>query len=228
MAAYSNQNSVTGMKRVVNRTNLLTLIMVFALFAILPLSQSWLSEIDDNQVLVRQVDVVPPPPPPPQTSRENPSTEVAAQGGLGLKSLGTLVELRSLSGDIGQIQAGALGLGLSEMDLHVKSHATFEMQGIGFGVDGLDRPPYLISRPTLYSDFMKKKGIENFETVVMVKWRKDGSLLFISIEEIEYPDAELAAMVREAVGKMVYTKPTINGEPVDRFLHLPLVINRAD
>lgn len=217
-----------GVKTIANRTNLFTILMVIALFAILPLSQSWLTRIDDDTVVVRRVDVAPPPPPPSETRRENPSAQEAAQGGLGLKSLISTVNLQSLSsGDI-QIQAGTLNMGLGELDLGGRSNATFSMEGIGFGIAGVDRPPFVVRRPTLNSDFMKKKGIEKFQTVVMVKWLKDGSLTFISIEEIQYPDIELAAMVRNAVAGLVYTKPTIDGEPVERFLRLPLTINRTD
>lgn len=178
----------------------------------------------DELVIVRRVDVAPPPPPPPE-EREDADPGIISQTGINIESIVPAVNLDPVATGASPDISDSLGLGFNEIDLDVSSHATFTMKGIGFGVGGLDRPPIMIVRPTLISDYMDRKGIDKFETLVMVKWLKDGSLTFISIEEIEYPDPELAAMVREAISKIRYSKPTIDGEAVERFLRLPLTIH---
>ncbi len=211
-------------KRIVTRTNLLTLLIVALLFAVLPLSQK-LSEVEDSSVLVvREVDVVPPPPPPPPLQSQSSDAASSSQGGINLESIPTAVRLLpvSLGNDIG-IGRGA-DLGLGGFDLGSSSGVTFNMEGVGFGTEGIDRPPILLVRPTLNSDYMDREGITQFTAELMVKWLKDGSLVFVGIERIDHPDPELAKMVREAIPRMRYSRPTVDGEPVERFIRLPLTI----
>ena len=50
-------------------------------------------------------------------------------------------------------------------------------------------------------------------------------MTFIAIEEVEYPDAEFKVMIRDAISQIRYTRPTVDGVPVERFLRLPLTIH---
>ena len=209
---------------ILSRTSLYTIVMVMLLFAVLPLSQRLLEIVDDDMLIVRRVDVAPPPPPPPE-DRENADPGSISQTGVNIDSIVPAVNLDPIATGVNSSVSDSLELGLIEIDLAINSHATFTMKGVGFGIGGLDRPPIMIVRPILNSGYLKRKGIEQFNVVVMVKWLKNGSLTFISIEEIEYPDIELRAMVRDAVSRIRYSKPTINGEPVERFLRLPLTIH---
>ncbi len=211
-------------KTFLSRTSLYTIIVVMALFAVLPLSQKLLEIVDEDMLVVRRVDVAPLPPPPPQ-EREDADPGVISQAGVNLKSIIPAVNLDPIATGANPNISESLELGLNEIDLDINSNATFTMKGVGFGAAGLDSPPIMVVRPTLRYGDMERKGISQLEFIVLVKWLKDGSLTFIAIEEVEYPDAEFKVMIRDAISQIRYTRPTVDGVPVERFLRLPLTIH---
>jgi len=211
-------------RRIANLTNVYTIVLVLLLFAILPLSQQLLVRPPPDLVIVRRVNVIPPPPPPPQV-QSNTNSGAISQAGINIDSILPAVDLNPIATGASLDRSDVLELGMTAMDFDLKPQANFKMEGIGFGTAGLDRQPIMIVRPVLNSDYMRSRNIEHFDVVVLVKWLADGSLTFIGIEEIEYPDAQFGAMVRDAISRIRYSRPTIDGEPVERFLRLPLTIN---
>lgn len=207
-----------------SRTNFYTLLVVLVLFSVLPLSQRLFDLPMDDTVIVRRVDVAPPPPPPPE-ERESAESGASSRSGINLQSLESAVQLAPIGTEMGLDVSGSGGLGLGGVDFGANTNVDFTMEGVGFGTEGLDRQPILIVRPTLGYGYLRRQGIDQFDALVMVKMLEDGSLIFISIEEIEYPDPELAVMVRDAVSRMRYSRPTVDGEPVERFVRLPLTIH---
>ncbi len=209
---------------VFNRSSFYTAAIVLALFAILPLSQRLVTSPLEEQVQLRRIDLAPPPPPPPPVRSEN-ETGSLSQAGVNIESILPAVNLDPLPTGPGSNQAESLELGLAAVELEVQPQVEFDLEGAGFGTAGLDRPPIMLVRPTLISDYMRREGISQFSVVVMVKWLADGSLSFIAIEEIEYPDRELVPLIRDAVARIRYSRPTVDGEAVERFIRLPMTIH---
>ena len=198
--------------------------MVTVLFALLPLSQRLLDAVNDDTVMLRSVDVAPPPPPPPP-ERSDSNSGSSAQSSVQLKSILPSVGLAAVATGVGSGLANSVDLGLNGIDLTPKTSIAFNMKGVGFGANGLDRPPIMIIRPKLKSDFLKRARIDQFEVEVLVRWRIDGSLSLISIEQIQYPNPELIVVVHDAVARVRYNKPTVDGVPVERYMRLQLTIH---
>ena len=213
------------LKSIFTRTNILTAFVVCLLFAVLPISQKLAVINEDAEFIVREVDVVPPPPPPPPRQSQNSESSGGSQGGIDLESIPNSVRLLpvSFNSDLGNVGSGEFGL--AGFELGLSSSVTFSMEGVGFGGEGLDRPPILLVRPTLNSDYMERIGIDQFQADVMVKWLEDGTLILVGIERIDFPDEELEKMVREAVPRMRYSRPTVDGQPTERFIRLTLTIH---
>jgi hypothetical protein len=171
-------------------------------------------------VIVRRVDVAPPPPPPPEVQSDSDSGAISLTG-INLDSIIPAVDLNPIASGASLDDSDALDLGLSSAALDIKPQINFNMKEVVF----VDRPPIMIVRPTLYSEYMHSQGIDQFEVLVMVKWLEDGSLSFLGIEEIEYPDEQLAALTRDVVARIRYSRPTVNGVPVERIIRLPLTIH---
>ena len=201
-----------------------TLLMVTVLFALLPLSQRLLDAVNDDTVTLRSVDVAPPPPPPPPKRLDSNSSS-SSQSGVQLKSILPSVGLAPVSTGAGSGLANSVNLGLNDIDLTPKTSIAFNMKGVGFGSVGLDRPPIMLIRPKLQSDFLRRARIDQFEVEVLVRWRTDGSLSLISIEQIQYPNPELIVLVHDAIARVRYNTPTIEGVPVERYMRLQLTIH---
>lgn len=206
------------------RTSIYTLITVALLFALLPLTQRVSGGLRDELVITRSVDIASPPPPPPE-EREESSSNISQNSGINLETIPSGVDLQPIRIGVDSALSEGLGLGFGGVGLDVTPNATFTLEGVGFGADGLDRPPVLLVRPIIREGLLRRRRISQFEALVFAKWMKDGSLILIRIEEIEYPEPEFAAMVRDAISQMRYTKPTVDGEPVERFIRLPITIH---
>ncbi len=215
----------SAMRRVFTRTNLYTVVIVLLLFAVLPLSQSLRNAPDDSQLVVREVDLAPPPPPPPPQSERSGSSTGGVQGGLSLAAIPNAVRLLPLA--VGsELGSGATdGLGIGGFDIGSNTNLTFSMEGVGFGTNGLDRTPVMLVRPIVPNAFMRRMGISQFDVELTVRLRSDGSLLLISIDFIEYPYPELEKLVSDAVPRIRYSRPTVDGQPVERVVRLPITIN---
>ncbi|MEZ5489523.1 MAG: hypothetical protein R3F50_04285 [Gammaproteobacteria bacterium] len=206
------------------RTSFYTLVVVALLFALLPLTQRTKEGVSDDLVITRQIDIALQPPPPPE-ERKGSSSNSSQNSGINLEALTSGVDLQPLRIDVESVLTEGLGLGYEGAGLDVTPNATFTLEGVGFGTNGLDRQPILLVRPVIREGLLRRRRISQFEALVFVKWMKDGSLRLIRIEEIEYPEPEFAAMVRDAISQMRYTKPTVDGEPVERFVRLPITIH---
>lgn len=213
----------SALSTVFNRTTFYTSVTVVLLFMMLPLSQRLLQIVPEDNLMLRRVDVAPPPPPPPP-ERTDSAQGTLSQAGLNIDSVLPAVDLNPIAVGPGPDLTNSLDVGLSQIQLDVEPQVSFAMEGIGFGISDLDRPPIMVVRPTLNSDYMDSQGITEFDVEVMVKWHMDGTLTLVGIERIEYPDIELETMVREAVARIRYTRPTLNGVPVERFIRLPLTV----
>jgi hypothetical protein len=199
--------------------------MVVALSFVLPLSQTWIRKNDTDLVVVRRVDVTQPPPPPSEQEAETKSAESLMKGALKLESMVAAIELDAIVTvsvpDLLDVMKVRVELG----ELHVTSNSTFSIQGVDFGLDGLDSLPRLVNRPLLDTRAMAEMGIRTIYAEVLVKWRKDGYLDFIYIEEISVEGFD--DMIRGAVSNMRYTIPTVNGVPEERFARLPLTVRSS-
>ena len=203
------------------RTAGLTLLMIVALSFVLPLSQTWIKKNDTDLVVVRRVDVTQPPPPPSEQEAENKS-ESSMKRSVKLEAMVVAIKFDALisenTPDLSEVMDVRVELG----ELHITSNSTFGIEGVDFGLDGLDSLPRLVNRPLLDTKAMVALDIRAIEALVLVKWRKDGYLDFIYIEEISVEGFD--DMVRGVVSNMRYTKPTVNGVPEERFARLPLTI----
>jgi len=206
------------------RPSIYALAMVLILFSVLPLSQRLFDLPASETVTVRRIELAPPPPPPPE-ERENAESGTSSRSGINLNTLESAVQLSAIGTEMGLDVAGSGGFGLGAVDFGVKTNLPFSMQGVSFGVGDLDRQPFLIVRPTIENDYLRRRGIDQFEALVMVKMLKDGSLILIRIEEIEYPESEFVLIVRDLVPRMRYSRPTVDGEPVEKVVRLPLIIH---
>ncbi len=211
-------------KRLLTRTNLYTSLIVLLLFAVLPLSQS-LREIPEDSLIVREVELAPPPPPPPPQREQNTDSAGGAQGGLSLAAIPNAVALTPVAVGTDLGVANALGIGVGGFDIGARTNLTFSMEGVGFGTNGLDRTPVMLVKPVVPANFMNRIGISQFSVELTVRLRSDGSLLLMSIDSIEYPYVELEELVRNAIPRIRYTRPTVDGQPVERVVRLPLTIN---
>jgi len=180
--------------------------------------------MSDDEIITRAVDIATPPPPPPE-EREESNSNSSRNSGLNLEAIPSSVDLLPIRIGVESVLSEGLGLGYDGVGLDVTPNATFKLEGVGFGTNGLDRPPILLVRPIIREGLLQRRRINQFEAVVFAKWMTDGSLILIRIEEIEYPEPEFAAMVRDAISQMRYTKPTVDGEPVERFIRLPITIH---
>lgn len=204
------------------RTVGLMLLTVITLSLVLPLSQTWIKKDDADLVVVRRVDVTQPPPPPSEPEDKTKSADSSMKRSVKLESMASAIKFDAIiSGNVpelSEVMRARVELG----ELHVTSNSTFGVKGVDFGLDGLDRLPRLVNRPPLDTKAMVDLGIQKIEALVLVKWRKDGYLDFIYIEEISVQGFD--GMVRGAVSNMRYTKPTVNGVAEERFARLPLII----
>ena len=218
-------NNQSVLRRLLTRTNLYTLVIVLLLFAVLPLSQSIRNLPEDPMLIVREVDLAPPPPPPPPQRESNTDSSGGAQGGLSLAAIPNAVRLVPIAVDSSLGVGISTGLGLGGFDVGQKTNLTFSMEGVGFGTRDLDRSPVMLVKPTVSAEFMNEIGINQFDVELTVKLRADGTLQLISIDYIQYPYAELEELVIDAVPRIRYSKPTVDGQPVERVVRLPLTIN---
>ena len=211
-------------RKIFTRTNLLAAITVLLLFAVLPLAQRAGEVATEDTLVIREVDTAPPPPPPPPQRQQEFNATGGSNGGISLDALPTGVRLLPVS--IGsELGAGySTGIGSGGFDVGARMRTTFSMEGVGFGADGLDRPPVMLVKPEVPGNYMQRNGIYSFDVEVMVKLRQDGSLVFISIESISNPDPELAKLARDVVPRIRYSRPTVDGQPVERIVRLPLTI----
>lgn len=200
----------------------LTLLMVVGLSFVLPLSQKWIREKETDLVVVRRVDVTQPPPTPAEHQAENKTAETSMPNALELESMAAPIEFDAMvtgfAPDLSEVMKVRVELG----ELHVTSNSTFAIAGVDFGLDGLDNFPRLVNKPPLDTSAMVAAGIRTIHAEVLVKWRKDGYLDFIYIEEISVEGFD--DIIRGAVANMRYTKPTVNGVPEERFARLPLTV----
>ena len=190
------------------RLVLISLIIVFGLLAILPITQ-WLSA-DRGTNIIRSVDTLsqpppeaPPPEPPPPEEEEEQEQEPEMDDTPPPQSLEQLES--ALNPGIGDAVGKMAGIG----DWGVMPDVMDDLDI--FSIADLDQRPKLLRRPAVeYPAELRVQGIEG-DVVMSVVIDKEGN---VSVERVISGPRELVQLARQAMAKCKYESPMKDGKPV--------------
>lgn len=192
---------------------LLSLLLVFMLIWIM-LKLDSVSQPEEDDIEIRQVEsFVPPPPPPPQPIKLQASEEMPSVPSVNLLGLGEGPQMQyddnpKLSySRLEKITKPEFNLN----DLDIRKELTLDLPL--FEVKELDGVPKLVSSNHIsFPPELSRRGIKRVETKVEIIIDQSGRAYVKKIIDPIYP--EMISVIRKAINNSKFTIPRKDGQPV--------------